>query len=456
LIHAVTILAHIIFVFDWVMVMEKTTAVSLQAPTRAAYVPLVNAFVKNASLAFGLDESRALELVLATEEIFTHLSQSAALSWTVDITCANGGYYVRVDFALPAKGINLRAFNLTSRVSLENDAGLDEMGLVLASRSVDRFQVSHETGPGLRLTLLKEKSYPLADANPLPLPPLLRPFLVRAPNVQETKLLVQYASQVCPPHLLPPFLHYPGQVVDMLAVGDYQAAVVVGAKGEIGGAILWHWVGEKTVECFGPYLFGPPAPDLSNALLEHGLGAIAKTRAVGLVNRMSTPDVPLEQFEPLGTLTAFHHDGTAHERTTYIRHLQEDEGSMIWAHPDLERFLRREYELHFMPRELVAVKDERETRAPFSVLSAEIERSQDQVTLRPIWTGRDAEENLGAHVELFRQEELLNIFFEMDLGQSWQADFTPALLKCGFTPRLVLPYAGKGDLVIFQRGGPAV
>jgi len=38
----------------------------------------------------------------------------------------------------------------------------------------------------------------------------------------------------------------------------------------------------------------------------------------------------------------------------------------------------------------------------------------------------------------------------MDLGVPQQSAYTPALLENGFTPRLLLPHAGEGDLVIFQ------
>ena len=431
--------------------MDKTPAVSLQVPARATFVPLVNTFVKNASLAFGLGEPEALALTLATEEIFVYLSQSAAPGCTVDISCASGCYYVRTVFECATQEFNLNAFNLTSTVSLDTESGLAEMGLVLASRSVDRFQVSRAPERGLRLTLIKEKSYPEAGAKHFAeLREMLRPYTTRAPNAEEIKLLVQFANQVYPAHLLPAFLHYPGKVVDMIGAGEYQAAIVVGAKGQIGGAILWHWAGQKTVECFGPYVFDT-IPEIANTLLESCLGAIAKTRAVCLINRLPTPDLPQEHFEALGTLTLFNRDG-APESTTYLRHLQEDEGSMMWAHPDLEEFLRHEYRRHILPRDIVVVKNEMEARPPFSVLSTEIDRMQNQVTLRPIWTGSDAGDNLRRHINLLQQEKLANVFFEMDLGESWQTDFTPALLECGFVPRLVLPYAGKGDLVIFQLG----
>ncbi|MEW5725974.1 MAG: hypothetical protein AB1896_22895, partial [Thermodesulfobacteriota bacterium] len=85
-----------------------------------------------------------------------------------------------------------------------------------------------------------------------------------------------------------------------------------------------------------------------------------------------------------------------------------------------------------------------------SVLSTELDRPQGLATLRPLVFGRDAADNLAAHLDLFHQEGLAGVFFEMDLDRAWQAGFTPALLGLGFTPRLVIPYAGRGDLVVFQ------
>jgi len=56
------------------------------------------------------------------------------------------------------------------------------------------------------------------------------------------------------------------------------------------------------------------------------------------------------------------------------------------------------------------------------------------------------------HLALFHSESMGNIFFEMDLGQPWQALFARGLLTQGFRPGLILPYAGEGDIVVFQEG----
>jgi hypothetical protein len=125
-------------------------------------------------------------------------------------------------------------------------------------------------------------------------------------------------------------------------------------------------------------------------------------------------------------------------------------GLSVWAHSSIQAFLANQYQRLVFAREIRPVTEEGESSSPFSVISAEFDRAPGRVTLRPIWWGRNAEETLRAYVQTLLKEELPNIFFQMDLGRSWHCHFTPALVKCGFEPRLLLPYAGKGDLVIFQ------
>jgi hypothetical protein len=62
----------------------------------------------------------------------------------------------------------------------------------------------------------------------------------------------------------------------------------------------------------------------------------------------------------------------------------------------------------------------------------------------------DATENLARHVKVLKAENILNIFFEIDLAHAWQANLTQALLENHFQPRLILPYAGEADVVVFQ------
>jgi hypothetical protein len=420
-------------------------------PADTGFLPLAVTFVEKAGAGLGLGRPEALALTLATEELFSYLCGLAAPEQEVGIRCTSGGYYVRADFDFPVEAFNMKAFNLTATVSFDDEASLMEMGLLIAARSVDRFQVA-EGGDGVQLTLVKEKVYPEPEGGALPPVPPLETFSVRPPAAEELKILVRLVADRYPSHLMPPAFRYPGKVVDMVEGGEYRAAAAFGPGGEVGGGILWHWTGSKTVECFGPYLFDQPSESpMAAALLEACLGAIARTHAVGLVSRLPTGQLPSDWFEPLGTVTLpGEGEGPPLALEARFRQMQEDPGATAWCHPDLEPFLRDEYRRLVLPRDLRTVTDLGEGKADASVLSAEVDRGRNMITLRPIRTGRDAEENLVNHLRLFEREPGTGLFFEMDTALPWQADFTPFLLAHGFAPRMVLPYAGTGDLVLFQ------
>jgi anti-sigma regulatory factor (Ser/Thr protein kinase) len=429
-------------------------SVSMNVHADTPFLPLAMAFVEKASLGLGLGSREAMALTLAGEEIFSYLCRTISPDRKITITCKAGGYYVRADFSLPIADFNMRFFNLTAALSPEDEASLEQMGLLLASRSVDQLKVREEPGQGILLSLIKEKNYPEIETGPVPSVGPMGTFTVRSPAPEEVKLLTRLLNAHYPQRLFPRAFRFPGKVVDMVASGEYQGAIATGPAGEIGGGILWSWQDLKIVECFGPYVFNQnPGSPMANGLLEACLGAIGKTRAVGMINRRPTEELPKDHFEALGSLELFDTDSENPTLPAYFRQMQEDPGTLSWCHADLEPFLRQEYRRLALAREIRQVRHFGETKNPSSVLSAEFDRPQNTVILRPIRTGSDLDENLQGHLELVTREKLRNIFFEMDLGCPWQADFTPSLLKNGFSPRLILPYAAEGDLVVFQHGG---
>jgi anti-sigma regulatory factor (Ser/Thr protein kinase) len=426
-------------------------AISLYADM--AFLPLSTSFVENGATALGLGQKEAKALTLATEEIFAYLCRIGSTDQGVEVRCSGGSHYVQIDFLSPVEDFNMRLFNLTATVSIEDEAALEEIGLLIASRFVDRLEVRQQLGQGVRLTLIKEKAYPAIEEGFLPSAGPLAEFSVKRPLPEHLKTFVQLANAHYPSWLLPGAFRFPGKVVDMVGGGEYDAALGLGPVSQVGGGIIWHWAGLKTVECFGPYIFGQASDTtMPEALLEACLGAIAKTNAVGLFTRLPTDDFPRQHFESLGALTLFDKNGLGRSLTSYFRQMKEDLGTSSWCHPEIEAFIRREYERLVLAREVLLVKDAGETKSPFSVLSAEFDRPQSMATLRPIHSGLDAEENMVSHLKLFSRESLWNVFFAMDLGLPWEADFTPGLLRNGFSPRMVIPYAGEGDLVIFQLG----
>jgi hypothetical protein len=303
------------------------------------------------------------------------------------------------------------------------------------------------------LSLTKEKSYPPLEKGEAPSTGPLAEYTIRTPGPEEIKTFVRLVNEYYNSRYFPPDFIFPGKIVDMVNAGDSGAALAIGLPGRIGGGIFWRWTGIKTVECFGPYLFNQGSDStMSEDLLEACIGNIAKTHAVCLISRFPTDDFPRDHFELLGSLTFHDRDGSSFEFNARFRQMQEDPGCSVWSHPDLEDFLRREYKRLFLPREIMTVRDQGESKEPFSVLSAEFNRSERYVTLRPVRHGADIEENLRNHLRLFKEESLTAVFFEIDLAFPSQAGFTPFLLNNGFIPRKILPYAGEGDLVTFQLG----
>ena len=145
----------------------NTRDVMLSVDADEVFLPLVTAFVEKAANCFGLGMDGSLRLTLASEEVFMHLCRVVTPSGgPVEIVCSNGGYYAQAVFLLPTDAFDMRAFNLTETISVEDNADLDAMGLVIASRSVDRFLLNREEGRDLRLTLIKEKTYPMAMEAP--------------------------------------------------------------------------------------------------------------------------------------------------------------------------------------------------------------------------------------------------------------------------------------------------
>jgi hypothetical protein len=436
-------------------VKRSTRDVTLLVDADGEFLPLVTAFVEKASSCFGLGMDESLRLTLAAEEVFMHLCRVVMPSGgPLEIVCSNGGYYAQAVFSLPTDAFDMRAFNLTATVCVDNDSDLDAMGLVIASRSVDRFLLSRENGRNLRLTLIKEKTYPAPpEAPPAAVSPLAKASL-QAAGPEEVKFISRLAASYYDTRVLSDILLNPGKLADMIRAGEYYSLAAVGSAGEIGGAVFWHRLGEKMIECFGPYVFNQDVTaNISEQLLEGCIGAVARTRSIGIINTRPTPEFSRQHFEQLGTLDEYSADGSCVPVEAWFRLLHEDTGSVVWVHPDLDAFLRREYTKLVLPREIRIDRPSGETLPRHSVLSAEFDRPKSRVTLRPMWPGADAEENIERHVRLLESEKILNIHFVVDLGQAWQTVFIPGLLNGGFEPRFVLPYAGKGDLAVFQFRG---
>ena len=430
---------------------DSNVRLSLNIYLNQTYIPLVTTFVEESAKACGLDRDGAIKLTLAGEEIFVYLCQAGRPDEPITVEARDGKYYVQVRFLFQDHGFDPRAFNITAQVSFDDPDSLNEMGLLIAARTVDRFHIAGIAPRKLELVLTKEKSYPeLADLN-IPATKPGKSFVLKTPEPESLKLFSRLAAAYYPGTASPTAFRLPGKIVDMVSSGEYGATLAMSEAGHIGGGILWRWVGDKMVESFGPYLFHPPSgTELAADLLNACLGRITKTTAIGLLHRYATPELPRSYFESIGTVDFVEPDGMITPQPVYYRQLNEDLGCQVWTHPDLEDFLRAFYGRLYFAREIRLTRYGGEQRPAHSVFAPEFDRANGQVTLRAIWDGADIADNLVQHVKVFKAENLRNIFFTVDLALAWQANLIPALLANKFLPRLILPYGGEADVVVFQ------
>ncbi|MCB2168913.1 MAG: hypothetical protein KQI78_14730 [Deltaproteobacteria bacterium] len=429
----------------------------MKLPIDSQFLSVATSFVENCATSFGFKGAEAMALTLATEELFTYLSHIGHSNAEMKIICSKGSCFARTDIHFPAGLMDHQAFNITAKASHETQDELDKLGLILAARSVDNFQVAWPDPRNVRLTLIKEKKYPRAEASePIAVKPLTELF-IRKPEPAETKLFAQLATQLYPGRSVPSFMRYPGKVVDMIAGGDLSAAIAVDASGRIGGGIGWRWDTPNTVAFFGPYLFGQPEGlVMGKTLVDELINVLARGVCVNLISRFATPETPGHYFQELGTIVFPRGEGWSEHAALFMQ-LKEDPGLKVWGHPILQEFLISEFDRLSLPREIEYVSDGGEERHKNTVLATELDRDMKSAHLRPSIFGLDVESVIRDHLDLFCRENISSTLFELDLGVSEYTSFAPYLMEAGFVPRLLMPNGGKGDVLLLQRleGGRA-
>jgi hypothetical protein len=333
---------------------------------------------------------------------------------------------------------------------------MQNVGLLIASRSVDRFSMSHNQGGALVLTLVKEKTYPALPHDHQEEVRRLKTYAVKVPDAE---ILKRFVTAACTHYQedvsFPTRFRFPSKLVDMSASGDYKVLVATGTGpegAEVAGGLIWESFGRNMVQFYGPYIFDQPlAADIALSLTEQFLGAVAKSDAIGVISQYATPHLPEGHFEPLGSMECDLARGKKELRRFYYRQLREDAGSYVWGDKSLAAFLQQAYTHLALPRHILSMSEDEEYVEEHSVFSVLFDRSLNSVTILPVLDGRDRARNIGDHVALLEHEGIGNIFFRIDIGVAWQAKLSSTLCETGFMPVLLLPGVGEqGDVVIFQ------
>jgi len=433
---------------------HEAEPVSLRLNLDKSLLPLATSFAENVGTAFGLGRPEALKLTLAVEEVFAYLceaAESADDGGSVTLEAVGKVYCVELGIGFKIKEMDLRLLNFASNYSPGDDSSLAQLGLLLASRAVDNFFLSETPDGGIELKLIKEKVYPPSAQQEPPPCSVLEDFEIITPVSAQVKEAARLLNFCYDNSFYPGAYTLPAKMADLVQSGEVGASVAVDRHGNIGGVILWRFDSKTSVRAYGPYVLSQPDPHpMARSLVEAAINNVAKSNAVGLICRYPTPELPVEYFEYLGDLFFVDPDGERRLWSQYYRQLREDPGAAVWAHPDLSPFLKDYYNRLALARDIHLYQSEGEKRPSYSIMSTHLDRVQGHVTLRPMLDGEDAAENMARHLAILKAEGIANIFCNIDLGIPWQSNWVPALLQQRFSPKLVLPFGGKADLVVFQ------
>lgn len=424
------------------MTKQVTAQAELIVPLDVSMTGMATRFAEEAGKAAGLAQRQQMKLAVAVEELFVFLASDGREGETAKLVSVNGNYYVKFACMFPLRSLPTALFNITARMEYDDENALDQLGLFLASRAVDRFElVKNELA--LEIRLIVEKEYPLLTTSGEAL--FVGSYhLADGAGVQEWKQLAlqTYARYGV---LAPAFMQYPGKVADMIGSGDYDVVVATDGKGNVAGGVMWEKTAKMAV-MHGPYIFCRDK-ELVRDLLDAALVKMARGQTICLVNIEPVEVMPSGYFDVLGILTS---DGPECQRAVLYRQLAEDQGTAAYTLDCLHQFLQETYTRLALPRHIQLVHQAGERQAESSALSTVIDWELRQASLAILAPGGNIKENLNNHVTFLREQGISRILFQLDLGQAAEALLGQEILAAGFEPRLVLPWGGTGDILLFR------
>ena len=434
---------------------SKQQSVLTRLPFSMAFLPLAMEFADKGARGFGYGDREAGGLVLAVEELFSFYVRQAAGGSTVAIEMEDQSYRLALSISFRLANPDMRAFNLTWRVNPDSDESLDMLGPMIAARSVSSLRLDFGADERVALRLTRDRDYAPAGAVALPPPATAAALHLADPSPDDLHHFAAMAvASRCP--FLPPFLARPGMAADMLAAGHLDALLLLNGDWIVGG-VLWRPLTDSCLELYGPYLFNEDAEDRAlRLLLDEAVSRISRSRSRGLVRRQGPLAGHERFFDFLGELRLTGINGAAANATYYYRQLKEESGGVVYCAGRLAAFLGEQYDRLCLPRQVRATSGGPTRLRDASALAVELEHPRSLAVIRPLCAGKDMAANLTAHLELLRGEGISNFIVEINTGRSEDVAFATALEEIGFVPRLLIPDAGLGDLVIYDHCGPGV
>lgn len=430
-------------------------SISLKLPSQTQFLPIAQDCVEKASELFGLTGVKLMKLGLAVEEIFLHLARLTDGEKEISLHIIPGSISVDIQFELQSDSLNLSAMNIVSaddvQTMLEQE-DFNQIGLLLAASFIDKFYLKHLSESRYSLLLSQEKEYPQLTSGTFDSFSAKPPFVLdESPTANTLQQACIQALALYPEQAYSTTFQQPGRFSDLVQGGDLAALVLKDSVGSICGLIIWEKGEEKSVTFYGPYIFTDTHREKAAAQIVEGfIGFVARSRAIITFTSQATNMLPMAQFESLGELRYCPPKGNCLTLQSCYRHLREDHGETVWAHPALIPFLEEHYERLVLIRHIQATGEHGETRADASVFGVELDSLQSLAIIKPMLNGQDISQNISLHVASLRKQKIHNIICILDLAIGWQGAMAGPLMEQGFTAQFVQPLAGRGDCVIFQ------
>jgi hypothetical protein len=428
------------------------TVLSLTTPPDTGFARVLTTAAEALAELRGLGKRENMRFQLAVEEFFTYLCQVAPEQSVITAELTGKPFQVCVSFRFQASDLCLGALNASCVCTLDgNGESTENLGLILAGRVADRFRLTREGGAFFILHAEVDKAYPIAKTAPSSV--TFRPPYHTEPERDPNRLMhaAALAASSYPAWHCPASFQTPGKFADMVAADQFSCVLALDAASHPAGLLCWSRSGEKGLSFSGPFVFVPPgdAPGVARLLTDAFLAAVARESVEIVFSERATTDVPDGYFETLGSLEFHGPEGRSDQPVLY-RHLREDLGETVWSDPALEGFLRSAYDRLAMCRDLLPAHPPSSYENKRSLFSTTMDKGKGLAVLHPLLDGEDVADNLTGHVRVLTEKGFQNILLYMDLSQAWEAALAAPIMAAGFKPQLVLPFAGRTDVVVFQ------
>lgn len=428
------------------------TTLTLETPPDIGYARVLTTAAETLARSRGLAPREQMRFQLAVEEFFTYLARAVPDHGPIRTVLTGRAYQVCASIRFRAAGLCLGALNACCAAAPSGDGEAGEpLNLILAGRVTDRFRIDSDGGDAFVLHAEVDKVYPPLES-PVGGVPVRPPY--RAREEDDPSLLMHAAALAASRYQAwhcPASFQTPGKFADMSQAGLFHSVMALDGASHPAGLLCWTRSGGKGLSFSGPFVFAPgqDRAHVARLLADAFLAAVAREKVEIVFSERATLDVPEGYFEPLGALTLHGRDGAAEQPVLY-RHLREDAGETVWAGPELAGFLRDAYDRLAMCREIMAAHPPAPGGRERSLFSVTLEKRKGLAVLRPLLDGEDSRANLGAHVEALLEKGVANILLYLDLSRAWEAALAGPALEAGFRPALVLPFAGRSDVLVLQ------